>query len=73
MCLFAIHGNTITAFFKNTQTPEFQKPPTQLSFWLPSIIIPITSNDLESQKYRASYPGQFALSELPEEAWNRLR
>ena len=53
MCLFAIHGNTITAFFKNTQTPEFQKPPTQLSFWLPSIIIPITSNDLESQKYTA--------------------
>ena len=59
-CVFQKHANS-----------EVQKPPSQLSFSLPSIIIPITSNDLESQKYTASYPGQFALSQLPEEAWNR--
>ena len=27
----------------------------------------------ERKKLRDSYPGQFALSELPEEAWNRVR
>ena len=29
--------------------------------------------NVKTQSFSASYPGQFALSELPEEAWNRLR